>query len=88
MSATDPDTTPDNAAHGGCSGVTCCASVRHNAACLSNSVENETQNCDPCPHCGSLKDPWFSRVIPMSYHCQDCGKDVDTAPDSQHNKQL
>ena len=65
--------------------MACCASVRHNAACVSNSAENETQESAPCPHCGSQKDPWFSRVIPMSYHCQDCGKDVDTAPDSLHN---
>lgn len=30
-----------------------------------------------CPHCGSEKEPWFSRCEPMGYHCQDCGKDVD-----------
>jgi DNA-directed RNA polymerase subunit RPC12/RpoP len=41
--------------------------------------EDETQESAQCPHCGSMKDPWFSRVMPMSYHCQDCGKDVDAA---------
>jgi uncharacterized protein (UPF0212 family) len=30
-----------------------------------------------CPHCGSDKDPFFSRVEPMGDHCPDCGKDVD-----------
>lgn len=65
---------------------TCCASLGDNSACRANSAENATQDGDPCPHCGSLKDPWFSRVLPMSYHCQDCGKDVDEIPDnSLHN---
>ena len=41
--------------------MACCASVRHNAACVSNSAENETQDLAQCPHCGS----------------QDCGKDVE-----------
>ena len=50
--------------------------------------EHETQDLAQCPHCGSQKDPWFSRVIPMNYHCQDCGKDVDATPDnSLHNSQ-
>lgn len=35
----------------------------------------ETAEGDPCPHCGSLKDPWFSRSMPMGYYCQDCGKE-------------
>ena len=37
-----------------------------------------------CPHCGSKKDPWFSRSIcvredgteGMAYICSDCGKEV------------
>lgn len=59
----------------------CCASLVVNAACRANTVENETQDLAQCPHCGSQKDPWFSRVIPMSYHCQDCGKDVNDTID-------
>lgn len=31
---------------------------------------------DRCRHCGSTKDPWFSRSLPMGYFCQDCGKEV------------
>jgi len=30
-----------------------------------------------CPHCGSDKDPFFSRIEPMGFYCRDCGKDVD-----------
>jgi predicted RNA-binding Zn-ribbon protein involved in translation (DUF1610 family) len=30
-----------------------------------------------CPHCGSDKDPFFSRVEPMGDYCPDCGKNVD-----------
>ena len=43
---------------------------------------NEEQDSSPCPHCGSLKDPWFSRVEPMGYVCQDCGKDWDAVPET------
>lgn len=68
--------------------MACCASLMVNTACRENSAENETQDCAPCPHCGSLKDPWFSRVLPMSYHCQDCGKDWDSIPENPlHNTQ-
>ncbi len=30
------------------------------------------RNDDACLHCGSLKDPYFSRVEPMGYFCADC----------------
>jgi len=30
-----------------------------------------------CPHCGSTKDAWFSRTIPMCYVCPDCENDID-----------
>jgi predicted RNA-binding Zn-ribbon protein involved in translation (DUF1610 family) len=64
----------------------CCASLVVNTTCRANSAENEEQDCAPCPHCGSLKDPWFSRVLPMSYHCQDCGKNWDSIPENPlHN---
>ena len=26
--------------------------------------------------CGSTKDPWFSRTVPMGYFCEDCGGEV------------
>jgi DNA (cytosine-5)-methyltransferase 1 len=39
---------------------------------------NEERECGSCAHCGSLKDPFFSRVVPMGYHCQDCGKEWDS----------
>jgi ribosomal protein L37AE/L43A len=28
-----------------------------------------------CPHCGSDKDPFFSRIEPMGYYCRDCGEE-------------
>jgi predicted RNA-binding Zn-ribbon protein involved in translation (DUF1610 family) len=28
-----------------------------------------------CPHCGSDKDPFFSRIEPMGDYCPDCGKE-------------
>ena len=31
---------------------------------------------DPCRHCGSKKDAWFSRGEPMGYFCPDCGKEA------------
>jgi len=33
-----------------------------------------------CPHCGSTKDAWFSRTIPMCYVCPDCENDIDEQP--------
>ena len=66
----------------------CCASLIVKAACREDSAENEEQDYAPCPHCGSLKDPWFSRVEPMAYVCEDCGNDWDALPDnSLHNSQ-
>lgn len=38
-----------------------------------NAPEPVTQ----CPHCGSSKDPWWSRSEPMGYFCEGCGRDVD-----------
>ena len=26
--------------------------------------------------CGSKKDPWFSRTVPMGYFCEECGREV------------
>jgi len=77
---TDQTITPDAEA---LPPVACCASSSVNGACDANPAENEQQDCASCPHCGSLKDPWFSRVIPMGYHCQDCGKDVDGLPEDE-----
>ncbi len=28
-----------------------------------------------CLHCGSDKDPFFSRIEPMGDYCPDCGKE-------------
>jgi hypothetical protein len=28
-----------------------------------------------CPHCGSDKDPFFSRIVPMGDYCPDCGEE-------------
>ena len=43
-------------------------------------------NIDICPHCGSVKEPWFSRTVPMGYICVDCGNDVnvETLDDMQY----
>lgn len=42
-----------------------------------DELEYEEYMVDPCPECGSEKDPWFSRTIEedgaMHYYCQDCG---------------
>ena len=35
----------------------------------------------PCPHCGSEKEAFFSRIEPMGFFCPDCGKDVDISPE-------
>lgn len=35
------------------------------------------QEFSQCRQCGSFKDPWFSRELPMGYICQDCGKNVE-----------
>jgi DNA-directed RNA polymerase subunit RPC12/RpoP len=80
---TEPTPPPDSLGS-----PSCCASLVVNTACRANTAENDEQECAPCPHCGSLKDPWFSRVLPMSYHCQDCGKDWDSIPENPlHNKE-
>jgi len=34
-----------------------------------------------CQHCGSQKEPFFSRIEPMGYHCRDCGKNKDIQVD-------
>lgn len=34
-----------------------------------------------CQHCGSQKEPFFSRIEPIGYHCRDCGKNTDTQVD-------
>ena len=39
---------------------------------LNNSPERATI-LDPCT-CGG--NAWFSRVIPMGYYCEDCGKEI------------
>ena len=39
-----------------------------------------------CPHCGSTKGTWFSRVEPMGDICEDCGKSVDEEPVIQENR--
>jgi hypothetical protein len=39
-----------------------------------------TNNDHPCPHCGSTKDTWFSRTLPMGDICPDCGLDVANPP--------
>ncbi len=36
-----------------------------------------------CPHCGSNKEPFFSRSVPMGFYCRDCGKDVDEKQSDQ-----
>jgi hypothetical protein len=36
-----------------------------------------------CPHCGSNKEPFFSRSVPMGFYCRDCGKDVDKKQSDQ-----
>jgi DNA-directed RNA polymerase subunit RPC12/RpoP len=38
-----------------------------------------------CPHCGSTKEPWFSRTMPMGYICPDCGRDVDDKTENKCN---
>ncbi len=50
----------------------------------NHSMSDNTK--EECPHCGSEKDPWFSRCEPMGYHCPDCGKDVDA--DNSPNDQI
>ena len=35
-----------------------------------------------CPHCGSDKGTWFSRVEPMGNFCESCGKCCDAGCDS------
>jgi DNA-directed RNA polymerase subunit RPC12/RpoP len=41
-----------------------------------------------CPHCGSKKDPWFSRDMEdPGYFCADCGMNVHRPPLSDASKQ-
>jgi hypothetical protein len=37
--------------------------------------EPESEERHTCWFCGSHADPYFSRVVPMGYHCPSCGKE-------------
>jgi peptidyl-tRNA hydrolase len=57
---------------------------------MEHKEERNNPNPNPnpppyhCPHCGSPKDPWFDRSLDhkgdMAFRCEDCGRDVDEAP--------
>jgi hypothetical protein len=73
MSATDSDTTPGNAAHGGCSGVTCSSSSAYDD-------DYQFDDDDACHFCGGeglvegseLGDPgWYDPD--QFYRCTCCG---------------
>jgi len=57
-----------------------------NAVLSEMMAEKSTQPKSPfrCPHCGSFREPWFSRTEPMGNYCGNpmCGKNIDEVLDA------
>lgn len=46
---------------------------------VSGGACSNTDNCPPCPHCGSTNVKCkYSGNIVKSYKCKDCGKEFET----------
>lgn len=75
MSATDSDSTPDNAAHGGCPGVPCSPSFLFCDGC--GKVHEETDDFLIC-ECGriAMRMEWATPAqiaVERGHPCQRCG---------------